>query len=143
MAESQAPADYNIGWQELTSENGEKYRVKASDYDIADKPVGSEDEPAASGPPFNGVKVNWEVGTEGVPSEDVQNRTGITWYKLEKNGFWAYHKYKLTVTTKDTYNYTFFDQEPDYYKLDVWKISGTHTFEYDSKRPTIVSITGV
>jgi hypothetical protein len=141
MAEQQAPADANIGWEDLKSNQGENYRVKASEYDIADRPFGPEDEPAASGPPFN-VQVNWPVGSEGAPSEEVQDKTAITYYKLEKAPWYSLFKYKLTIITQDTYNYNFYDQEPDSYNLNIWQTAGSHTVEFNSKNPTITSITG-
>ena len=136
------PQDAEVGWQELASSKGEKYRVKASDYEIGDKPAGTEDEPSASGPSFKDVEVYWTVGSEGAPSQDVQNRTAITWYKFSKAPWYSVYTYRLTISTKDTYNYTFWDQEPDYYKLDVWQNSGTHTVEFSSGSPTIVRISG-
>lgn len=138
-----APADANVGWEELTASNGDKYRVKASDYNIADVPTGEEaNVVAASGPDFDNVEVNWVVGTEGAPSADVQNKTAITWYKLAKAEWYSPFQYKLTINVKDTYNYEFTDQEPDTYKLNVWLNNGTHEVEYRSDRPTIVKIKG-
>ncbi|KAF4965851.1 hypothetical protein FSARC_6371 [Fusarium sarcochroum] len=138
--QTQAAADNEAGWKKLQSENGQDYRVNASDYDISEPPA-AQDEPAASGPPFN-VQVNWPVGSEGAPSQEVQDRTAITWYKLEKLGFWNFYDYRLTIATQDTYNYTFFDQEPDYYGLNVFDTRGTHSVEFKSGNPTIRSITG-
>ncbi|EKJ71009.1 hypothetical protein FPSE_08794 [Fusarium pseudograminearum CS3096] len=74
--------DAQVGWLDLTSENGQDYHVKVSDYDIFDGSSG-EDAPSASGPPFSFIKVYWQVGTEGATSSDVQQQTAITWYKLE------------------------------------------------------------
>ncbi|KAG7422249.1 hypothetical protein ACKAV7_000155 [Fusarium commune] len=142
MAETQVPSDAEQGWNQLSSNNGADYRVKASDYDINDKPADSADEPSASGPSFKNVKVHWTVGSEGVPSEDVQDETGITWYKLDKAEWWSPYTYKLTIVAKDTYNYVFYDESGDYYTLGVWQNAGTHSVEYRSGKPTIVSISG-
>ncbi|KAM0558469.1 hypothetical protein ACHAPJ_004659 [Fusarium lateritium] len=138
--QNQADAEAEPGWQKLQSENGQDYRVNVSDYDISEPPTAG-DEPSASGSPFN-VQVNWAVGTEGAPSPEVQDKTAITWHKLEKLGPWNWFDYRLTIATQDTYNYTFFDREPDYYGLSVFKTSGTHSAEYKSGNPTITSITG-
>ncbi|KAF5673254.1 hypothetical protein FDENT_10347 [Fusarium denticulatum] len=142
MSETQVPPDAEVGWNQLSSNNGASYRVKASDYDIADKPADSGDEPAATGPSFNNVKVHWTVGSEGAPSQDVQDETAITWYKLEKAEWWSPFSYKLTISTKDTYNYVFHDESGDGYTLGVWQNAGTHSVEYSSGKPTIISISG-
>ncbi|KAH6887401.1 hypothetical protein B0T10DRAFT_460847 [Thelonectria olida] len=110
----------------LVSDNGEDYRVKASDYDIAEPKANPEDEPAASGPPFN---------------VQVQDKTAITYYKFEKTPFWSNYKYKLSIIIQSTYNYTFFDLEPDHYGLNVFQTSGSRTVEFNSHNPTITSIT--
>ncbi|KAI8159609.1 hypothetical protein K4K49_004010 [Colletotrichum sp. SAR 10_70] len=139
--QEQPPPDAEVGWQELKTENGNKYRVKADDYDIADRdPDG--DEPAAAGPPFKDVEVYWTVGSSGAPSQDVQNKTAITWYRLDKAPWYVYYKYRLTINTNDTYNYEFTDQSPDTYSLGVWQKSVTHTVDFDSSSPTIVKISG-
>ncbi|KAJ3533475.1 hypothetical protein NM208_g7969 [Fusarium decemcellulare] len=126
-------------WKEAESKKGEKYRVSATHYDITELQEG--DAPAANGPPFN-VQVDWRLNTEGSPSQDIQNKTGITWYKLEKAPWYSIKKYRLTISTKDSYNYTFFDNEPDQYGLNVFNTGGLHYVEYDSANPTISSITG-
>ena len=139
----QAPEDANVGWEELKSDKDQDYRVKASDYNIADKPTGEgEHSVAASGPSFSNVSVYWTVGSSGATSTDVQNKTAITWYKLEKASLFSIYQYKLSVNCSDTYNYKFTDQEPDTYTLNVWQNSGTHSLEYRSSGPTIVSISG-
>lgn len=141
QTQEQPPADANVGWQELKSEKGEKFRVKASDYDISDPPEGG-DAPSASGPKFNGVSVNWRVGTSGNTSSEVRNKTAITWYKLEKAPWWSIYTYRLSINCEDTYNYRFYDEEPDNYDINVWNNAGTHTVEFKSERPTIVSVSG-
>ena len=139
----QAPEDANVGWEELKSNKGQEYRIKASDYDIADKPTSEgEHSVAASGPNFSDVPVHWTVGSSGAPSTDVQDKTAITWYKLEKAELLSIFQYKLTINCNDTYNYKFTDQSSDTYTLDVWQNAGTHSLEYSSSRPIIVSISG-
>ena len=64
---------------------------------------------AASGPSFNDVAVYWAVGSSGAPSNDVQNRTAIIWYKLETAERWSIFKYKVTVNCAYTYNYKLTD----------------------------------
>ena len=141
--QQQAPADANVGWEELKSEKGNDYRVKASEYNIADKPTGEEaNTVAASGPSFSNVSVYWTVGSSGAPSSDVQNKTAITWYKLEKAEWYSPFQYKLTINCNDTYDYTFNDQEPDSYELNIWQNPGSHSVEYRSSKPIIVSISG-
>ncbi|KAL4730832.1 hypothetical protein ACLX1H_002874 [Fusarium chlamydosporum] len=137
---SEIPADAEFGWQTLQSDIGKDYRVKASDYDIAEL-ADMGDEAYPSGPPFK-VDVNWHVGTEGAPSQEIQDITAITWYKFENAPWYSIYKYKLTITTRDTYKYTFIDNEPDIYSLNVFQTSGSHTIEFVSSSPTIASITG-
>ncbi|KAM6510878.1 hypothetical protein FSOLCH5_011324 [Fusarium solani] len=141
--QGQVPADANIGWQELKSSTGQTYRVKAADYDIGDKPEDENNIVAASGPKFSSVKVHWEVGTSGNTDDETRDRTAITWYKLEKAPISSPKQWRLTIACEDTYNYRFFDEEPDYYDLNVWLTSGTHWVEYNSERPTIVSVSGI
>ncbi len=141
--QKQAPADANVGWEGLKSDKGKEYRVKASDYDIAAKPAGEEaNSVAASGPEFSNVTVDWTVGSSGAPSPDIQNKTGITWYKLENAEWYSPFQYKLTINCNDTYDYHFMDQEGDSYQLDVRQTAGSHSLEYRSSAPTIVSISG-
>lgn len=141
--QQQAPADANVGWEELKSDKGQAYRVKASDYNIADKPVGEEaNAAAASGAGFSKVSVNWTVGSSGAPSSDLQDKTAITWYKLEEAEWFSPYKYKLTINCKDTYDYTFFDKASDAYSISVWQNAGSHSVEYRSDNPTIVSVSG-
>ena len=140
--QKEASADANVGWQDLKSEKGEAYRVKASDYDIASASAEAADAPAASGPSFSDVAVNWTVGSSGTTTSDVQNRTAITWYKLERAELFSIYQYKLTVNCADTYDYKFTDQEPDTYRLNVFQNAGTHSLEYRSHSPTIVKISG-
>lgn len=141
--QQQPPADAQVGWEELKSDKGEAYRVKASDYNIADYPTGEEANAAdASGPSFKDIEVYWTVGISGAPSQDVQNRTAITWYKLDTAEWWSIYKYKLSINCNDTYDYHFDDEEPDSYRLNVWQNAGTHEVEYRSDRPTIVKISG-
>ena len=139
--QKEAPADANVGWQDLKSEKGDGYRVKASEYDISAS-AQETDAPAASGPSFSGVSVNWTYGTSGAPSNDVQNRTAITWYKLDKAEWWSPFQYKLTINCSDSYDYEFKDGTGDTYKLNVWQNAGSHEVEYRSSNPTIVSISG-
>ncbi|MCJ1282092.1 hypothetical protein MMC26_001415 [Xylographa opegraphella] len=141
--QKQAPADANVGWEELKTDEGHAYRVKATDYNIADKPTGEELNSAdASGPKFKDVAVYWTVGSSGAPSVDVQNKTAITWYKLETAEWWSPYQYKLTINCTDHYDYYFTDESPDSYELDVWQNSGSHEVEYRSSKPTIVKISG-
>ncbi|KAG9853768.1 hypothetical protein KCU98_g2810, partial [Aureobasidium melanogenum] len=142
MSDSSVPADANVGWEELQSSSGSRYRIKASNYDIADKPTDEANIAEASGPSFQDLPVNWHYGTEGAPSQDIQNRTAITWYKLQKAEWYSPFSYKLTINCKDTYTYRFTDETGDTYKLDVWQNSGTHSVEYSSDKPTIVKISG-
>ncbi|KAF7563163.1 hypothetical protein G7046_g952 [Stylonectria norvegica] len=135
------PADENVGWEERTSQKGQSYRVKASDYDISEKPTGG-DAVAASGPKFSSVPLHWTVGSSGSTSDEIRNKTAITWYKLDKAPWYSVKKYRLSINTEDTYDYEFFDEEPDEYGLNVWQTAGTHTVEFDSERPTIVSVSG-
>jgi hypothetical protein len=139
----QAPADAKLGWAEMTSDNGGDYRVKASDYDIADQPDGEGGNvTAANGPTFLDEPVNWSCPSSGTPSQEFQNKTGITWYKLDKAPWYSPKKYRLTISCKDSYNYSFTDESPDTYWLNVFMTSTTHSVEYDSARPTIVKISG-
>ena len=134
------PKEAITGWDDLKSKGGNEYRVKALDYDISTEGDGKT--PDAKGPSFKDVAVYWTVGTSGAPSIDVQNKTAITWYKLDYAEWWSPYKYKLSINTLDTYDYYFTDQSPDSYQLNVYQNAGTHEVEYRSDKPAIVSISG-
>lgn len=136
------PDDAKVGWDDLVSSKGNKFRVKAADYDISQEPDGEVHVVDASGPPFNNVQVYWTSGSEGVPSIDVQNKTGITWYKLAKAPWYSIYTWQLTINCNDTYNYSFKDGTDDTYGINVCSIRTTHEVEFDSSNPTIVSISG-
>ncbi|KAI1323313.1 hypothetical protein F5Y16DRAFT_350352 [Xylariaceae sp. FL0255] len=141
MSEAQkAPESAQMGWAKLESDSGKDYNVKASDYDMNDE-VKDKDSLNANGPSFQ-IDVNWTFPSSGSPDQEFQNKTGITWYKLDKAPWYSLKKYRLTIACKDTYNYSFTDKEPDTYWLNVWATSSTHTVEYDSRNPDIVKITG-
>lgn len=59
-----------------------KCRVEVPDYDITTKPCNESNNIWASSPSFKNVYIDWQVGTGGVPSSDIQQKTAITWYKL-------------------------------------------------------------
>lgn len=139
--QGEIPAGAEVGWQQQTTDNDAKYRVKADDYDI-EEAAGSGDAPAASGASFKDVAVNWRVGTQGAPSKDVQEVTSITYYSLKKAPWYSVFTYELTIIAKDTYKFQFTDEEPDTYTLDVYQNSGSHYVQYSSKAPTIVKISG-
>ncbi|KAF4985856.1 hypothetical protein FGRMN_11072, partial [Fusarium graminum] len=133
------PNDANVGWQDLETNNGAKYAVKADDYDIADRPASTSDEISARGPDFSDVSVNWGTHTSGAPPQDIQDKTGITWYSLNKAPWYRPYTWRLTINVNDTYNYVFKDQSGDTYSLSTWQL-GTHTVDYSSDNPTIISI---
>lgn len=83
----------------------------------------------ASGPIFSNVKVDWDAGTSGAPSADVQNTTAITWYKLDKAPWYSIYTWQLTINCTDTYNYQFTDATNDSYSLDVYSTSTSHEVE--------------
>lgn len=121
------------------NENSGTYRVKAEEYDISDDHNGEEG--AASGPPFN-VQVDWTVGSEGEPSEYVQNQATIGWCKLSKAPWWSMYTYRLTFQSDDNYNFSFTDKSNNSYSLNKWADSHVHFLEFNSSDPTIVSISG-
>ena len=95
------------------------------------------------GSSFKDVKVYWTVDSSGAPSTDVQNQTGITYYKLGKAEWFSPYTWKLTINTNSTYDYYFKDQSPgDPYEINVYQNAGTHEVEYRSDQPNIVSISG-
>ncbi|KXJ85352.1 hypothetical protein Micbo1qcDRAFT_198870 [Microdochium bolleyi] len=133
------------GWQEESSGNGEKYRVKAEAYDLAEEVARGTHTIAASGPSFDNVAVDWKVGTEGVTTKEVQERTSIIFYKLAKIPFptpWPLPQYELTIIAKDSYHFYFTDGEPDTYGLNVIQNVGSHYLQYRSSSPNIVKISG-
>lgn len=138
---SETSNDVNVGWKDQDSSNGVKYRVKATDYDIEEASY-EEDAPSASGPSFNSVAVNWAVGTEGAPSQDVQEQTSISYYSLKKGPWYSIYNYELTVVAQDTYHFQFVDQEFDTYALRTYQNSGSHIIEFNSNSPTIVQLSG-
>ena len=137
----EVPADAQTGWVDSKSKTGQGFRVKASEYDISTatkKHVAA----LAHGPAFKDVEVYWTLGSSGAPTQDVQNRTGITWYKLAEAPWYSPWDHELTINTTKTYNYHFTDQWPDTYDLNVFINGGSHYVQYDSGKPTIVKISG-
>ncbi|KAF5002527.1 hypothetical protein FGRMN_292 [Fusarium graminum] len=122
---SEDPANAGIGWIKLQSDNGQDYRVKATDHDISDA-AETGNEPSPSGSPFN-VDANWELGTEVSPGQELKEKTAVSW---------------LTITTGDAYKYKFSTSEPNQYSLKVYQTSGTHILEFNSSKNTITSIAG-
>lgn len=136
------PTDANVGWVDLVSSNGDKFRVKAVDYDMSKKPDGEAHVVDANGPHFENVSVYWTAGSSGAPSDDVRNKTAITWYKLDKAPWYSIYTWQLTINCNDSYNYYFTDGTGDTYNLNVFFTSTTHEVEFNSSDPTIISISG-
>jgi hypothetical protein len=87
---------------------------------------------------YDVVDVYWTVGSSGNPSKDVQEKTGIRWYSLNRIDE-LFFTYELDITTSETYYYLFRDEEPDEYSLNCF-MTGNHYVRYNSREPTIVKI---
>lgn len=135
------PESTEGGWQELTNNNGEKFMVKAENYDISAQ--NNNDAVAASGPPFDNLRVGWNPNNEGVTTEEVQETTGITYWKLQKSPWWnKLFQWQLTISTRDTYHYYFTDASGHVEDLNVYQNAGTHWISWNSPNPEVVLISG-
>lgn len=134
------PETGNAGWFEPKNV---EYRVKAEDYDIKEAAEDSKDSPNASGEPFS-VGCDWNVNSEGTPDQGFQERTGITWWKIEKAPWYSPFTWQLTFNCRDSYHYIFTDETDSSggsYHVDVY-VNGVHSVQYRSDRPKIHKVSG-
>ncbi|KAM0231269.1 hypothetical protein ACHAPO_008649 [Fusarium lateritium] len=133
------PQDIEFGWLELKNGEGQGYRVHAFEHNTTFAYSDCE-MLAASGPEFD-LSVNWKVGTEGAPSDDIRTQAAILWYKLDKAPSGSPYQYRLTIEADDTYCYTFIDNEPKCLSLDAF-LYGRYSVDFNSSDPTISTIRG-
>lgn len=71
-------------------------------------------------------------------SPDVQRTLAITRYSLHRSPGFIYD-YTLSFTNIVRYNYYFIDESGDEYCVNTFN-TGNHSFNFNSKKPTIVFI---
>ncbi|KIM35554.1 hypothetical protein M413DRAFT_449695 [Hebeloma cylindrosporum] len=140
--------DPKIQWIEAKSRNGAAYKTGTIPTKGVDQVKGG-----AAGRGLKaekpskedfGVDVNWPVdGKWYQTSSDFKSLTGITNYMVSKNdSFIAIFDYVISFKTDESYDYHFEDETGDRYECNVYLTSTTHYISYNSKKPTIINITG-
>ncbi|KAK1756700.1 hypothetical protein QBC47DRAFT_459417 [Echria macrotheca] len=125
QAKQPSTDDKSINWEKATSKKGVPYQTAHG--------VGKPRDSSGC------VDVDWEPGTSGNPSQDIQDQTGITWYSLKKISSLLY-TWELQITTRASdITYTFTDRSPDEYSL-YCLVSGNHSVDYNSSDAAIVKI---
>lgn len=138
----------HLQWEKLESHQGEQYQVGHNEFELAAKAK------VESGTDSKGilgffenkktfeVNVNWPVGKDDklIPTtHDILNKTGITAYSLTAGE--GHFTYTLRFTSSVNYNYYFYDESKDSYQVNCF-LTGNHSVQYNSPKPTIVHITG-
>jgi hypothetical protein len=132
--------DSTIQWETKTSKNGAAFRVGRKIVVDGGQEEKIKAAVVARKEDF-GISVIWPVEGKWVTTPlDFVNSTGIGRYKLLYYDGTIYD-YRLEFSTSQTYNYHFHDETGDSYKCNVYE-PGYHYVDYNSKKPTIIYITG-
>jgi hypothetical protein len=83
--------------------------------------------------PYTGNDDSWKK-----PAQRVIDLFDIKQYCLCKN-FGGWYDYKLWIDITQDWNYDFYDETGDYYRIYTLT-TGTHSVTYDSDKPTIEKI---
>jgi hypothetical protein len=83
--------------------------------------------------PYTGNDDSWKPTVQR-----IKDKFDIKQYCLCKN-FGGWFDYKLWIDITEEWNYDFYDETGDYYKIRTYR-KGVHSVTYDSKKPTIVKI---
>ena len=87
------------------------------------------------------MQVRWPVADKWVDLPREQEKlSGIDRYKLEKQSGSVYD-YRLSFVNNQTYDYHFYDETGDSYRVNTYSV-GEHYVRYNSKKPTILFVTG-
>jgi hypothetical protein len=124
-----------IEWQECISAKGVTYRVGSKPGEDS-----KQDDLPVDGKKDFGINVDWEVDTANYLPTDFVNKTGISYYCLNKGGSGAY-TYRITFTNHEHYNYHFIDRTGDSYQCNTY-INRTHYVDYNSADAAIITVTG-
>lgn len=145
------PGLEHVVWTKATTKNGQSYAVgvgKASTDIKSELQAGLSEfggpvlKPAHGEPEAFSIGVNWPVADAFVAtSTEVYDVAGISKYELKKNAWWNYYDYCLWIDNNVNYTYSFQDETGDVYKLTTL-IHGEHYVQYDSKKPTIIKVSG-
>ncbi|KAF2869592.1 hypothetical protein BDV95DRAFT_608436 [Massariosphaeria phaeospora] len=134
--------------EEVTLENGTKYTIgrpkgSAVAYEKAQAAKAAKEDDDADvldshGPSFE-LDVDWRAGSGGPTDSGFRSRTGISQYHVPIGG--VLYKYRVWITTDQSYYYEFQDEGHQSYPLDV-VLNGSHYVDYNSKQPNIIKVRG-
>ena len=146
--QSLSPNNGSTQWQEVTSKNGNPYRVDK------EEPIGTEkgeEDPALMEKKDFSIAVNWPVTVSrdwvGTTPE-VRETAAITRYKLihtpvplgERRPV-DWYDFELWFTNTEHYHYFFIDKTDDHYDNNTYR-NRDHFVRYNSPDPVIVQISG-
>ena len=137
------PNEADFKWTESVSKNGNTYEAgsKLNDDGSSEIRIPKEENRSSHGAPFS-VDVNWPVdGRFKLADADLKARTGIESYEVGKSSSWIYDYY-IEFFTRQDYDYHFKDETNDSYEVNVFEIDKTHIVRFNSKHPTIKTISG-
>jgi hypothetical protein len=141
-----------LTWKAAESADGAKYEIGHTEFELTAKAKADEadgDSKQLFGwfegkKPFD-IRVNWIPGEDKfvVADQAVLDTAGIASYNLTTSAFrycggWSF---SLEFTNTKNYNYIFYDETGDYYRVDCY-LTGNHSVRFNSEKPTIVRITG-
>lgn len=150
MADTTNEKSY-LTWEKVESGEGATYEVGRTEAEAAAKAKvedGAGHDKQLFGF-FEGkknfdIKVQWQVGMDKMcpTSQDVLDKTGIASFNFTTGALRHIgYEYYLEINNTKNYDYYFYDETGDYYRLNCF-LTGNHSVRFNSDKPTIVRITG-
>ncbi|GJE85920.1 hypothetical protein PsYK624_020000 [Phanerochaete sordida] len=128
-------ASDGIRWMRATSRKGIEYEIG-----VPVKAANDVGEPHSHGPDF-GMTVLWSVANTWIDlPRDQMVKSGIERYNLSTQSG-SFYDYRLTFANNQTYDFHFWDETGDSYRVNTFSI-GEHYVRFNSDKPTIVYVTG-
>ena len=134
----------DITWLEETSANGDPFLIGTPSNDTMTKRENGVKQPFSLG-------VSWQVwkSVHGPSASDLKNVAAITYalvyewpyFRDAQGGDGRMYTWCLDFTNELHYNYWFQDEEGDVYNVNTFR-NGDHFVCYNSKKPTIVRVSG-
>ncbi|GJE85921.1 hypothetical protein PsYK624_020010 [Phanerochaete sordida] len=131
-------ASDGIQWTKGSSRKGVEFEIGVR----AEAAAAGGDAPApqSHGDDF-GMKVQWPVENKWVDlPRDQEKMSGIDRVNVSTQSGSVYD-YRFSFVNNQTYDYHFHDETGDSYRVNTYSV-GEHFFRFNSKKPTIVYVTG-
>ncbi|THH26550.1 hypothetical protein EUX98_g7639 [Antrodiella citrinella] len=130
----------DLVWETAVSMKGVEFKIgSAGDANAANEPAREK-----AKKPFD-IKGRREP--TGEPEwrrtpDDIKNKAAISQYLLvdHMNDFLIY-RYTLVFESSEHYNYYLYDESGDHYQVNTF-LNGKHSVSFNSRKPTIVRVTG-